>query len=195
MTHVAAQRLGASIVALAVGFGLLGIAQAEQLAQAPGAGLVTGEVARCVNGAEVAAVSIPVGVDGQGVLTRTDANGLFSLALQPGQYTVTATAPDGSTASRQYVPVAAGQQLDIGSLDLGAGIGGCGEPDLAPPAPAAAQPTPTAVAAQATPTVVAPTPTAVAAQPTAVPTPPAAPADGTPPEGDGSAGGGGGSDT
>ena len=106
-------------------------------------GVVTGEVARCVNGAEQPAAQVAVGVDGGSAsLARTDANGQFLLALPAGQYTVIATASDG-TASRQYVPVEGGQSLDIGVLDIGGGVAGCGpDSDITAPVLPTFTPTP-----------------------------------------------------
>jgi Carboxypeptidase regulatory-like domain len=91
------------------------------------AGEVIGEVARCQGTNEIPAPQVQVGIDGGPAnLAQTDDNGDFAIALAPGQYTVVASANDGTTASRQYVPVTAGQTLDIGVLDLGAGVAGCG---------------------------------------------------------------------
>jgi carboxypeptidase family protein len=166
MTPMTRNRLSASFIALTLGFSSFGLARAQD--GLPGdAGLIVGEVARCVNGAEQAAAQVSVGVEGGGSsLVRTDAGGQFFLSLPPGQYTITATAPDGSvSASRQYVPVEAGQALDIGILDLGGGVAGCGpDADITQP-----------VLPTFTPTL---TPVPVA--PTAIPQPPAAPATPTP---------------
>jgi hypothetical protein len=153
MTYIFAQRLIASAVALVVGVSLVGVASAQDTSNA---GLIVGQVARCVNGAEEPAANVAVGIDGGGSsLSRSDSGGEFFLSLPPGQYTVTATGPDGS-ASRQYVPVEAGQSLDIGILDLGAGIAGCG-PDSSITAPVLPTFTPTPAAVQPTPTIVEPT--------------------------------------
>jgi Carboxypeptidase regulatory-like domain len=161
------QGLSASVVALAVGLGAFGVARAQD---APSdAGLIIGEVARCVNGAEQASAGVSVGVDGgSGSLTRTDSGGQFFLSLPPGQYTVVASSADG-TASRQYVPVEAGQALDIGILDLGAGIAGCGpEADVTAPVQPTVTPAPTQVPVVPTATVV---PTVQATPVPATPTP------------------------
>src|ERR1700722_12849162 len=127
MQDVAAtRRLAASVVAFALGVGSFGVVHAQD-APTASYGTLTGEIARCANGAEAPAVMVNVGVSGVNpALAKTDPNGNFSLALQPGQYTITAQADDGTTASRPGVPVQAGQTLDIGVLDLGVGIFGCG---------------------------------------------------------------------
>jgi len=171
MRFMTRQRVGASAAAFAVGLALHGIAAAQGNPPAAGteAGMVTGQVDRCINGAELPAPQVVVGIEGGGALARTDSNGEFILALPPGQYNVVATASDG-TASRLYIPVAGGQALDIGILDIGGGVAGCG-PDADITAPVLPTLAPTVVATPE-PTVV---PTLV---PTAIPTPaPDAPAD------------------
>lgn len=147
------------------------------------AGLIMGEVDRCINGAETPASQVAVGVaGGSGNLARTDANGQFFIALPPGQYTVVANADDGTSANRQYVPVDAGQALDIGILDLGGGLSGCGlDSDITAPILPTFTPTASPAAADvATPT---PAPTTPPATPTVVPvdTTPAVPTDQTAP--------------
>jgi hypothetical protein len=176
MRHVARQRLAASVMALAVGFVLVGVAAAQGLqAQqtTSGAGMVEGGVARCVNGAEQPAGGVVVGID-SGPAVRSDSNGNFLLMLPPGTYTVNASAQDG-VASRQYVTVDAGATIDIGNLDLGGGISGCG-PDSDVTAPILPTFTPTATAVPE-----APTPTPQPA-PTATSVPVPAPDDATPPD-------------
>jgi hypothetical protein len=103
-------------------------------------------------------------------LARSDGTGAFVLALTPGEYTIQATADDGATGTRPYVPVEANATLDIGVLEL---AGGCGDTGLPAPAPAAAQPTvaPTATAVPATPVPTPIPPTATAVPPTPVPAP------------------------
>jgi Carboxypeptidase regulatory-like domain len=167
MRIMARHRLTASAVALALGLALHGIARA-QADQPADVGLLTGEVARCVNGAEQPAAQVSIGIEGGAAsLTRTDSNGEFFLPLPPGQYTVIATASDG-TASRQYVPVEVGQTLDIGILDIGGGVAGCGpDSDITAPVLPTFTPTPTPTPEAATPTA---TPTATPA-PTSTPTP------------------------
>ncbi|MBV9579861.1 MAG: hypothetical protein JO057_14825, partial [Chloroflexi bacterium] len=151
-------RLGGLVVALSLGLATIGVADAQQ-SQTPGAtGTLIGEVDRCVNGTETPTGNVTVGVAGGSAnLATTDTAGDFVLVLTPGQYTVQATAGDGTTASRPFVPVDSNTSLDIGVLEL---AGGCAGTDTgAAPAPAATQ-------APAQPT----------AQPTAAPTDvPAAP--------------------
>ncbi len=153
----------AALAALAIGLALVGIARAQEDgggANVFSSGIIEGMVARCVNGVETPARAIAVGVEGGSPqLARTDDTGGFLLALPPGQYTITATAADGF-ASRPYVPVEVGETLDIGILDIGGGVAGCGLADevTAPMLPTF---TPTAM-----PTLEPPTPT-----PTAVPIP------------------------
>jgi hypothetical protein len=162
--------LSASIFALVVGFVLVGVAAAQAGTANPG--LIIGEVARCVNGAEQPAPQVNVGVEGgDASLAKTDPGGQFFLALPPGQYTVVATANDG-TAKRLYVPVEAGQSLDIGILDIGGSVAGCGPvSDITAPVLPTFTPTAQATAAPAAPTV-APT-----LQPTVSATSTPAPAD------------------
>jgi hypothetical protein len=159
----------AALWAIAVGLALCGVASAQQDTGGGGDngqpqfgnfGLVAGQVARCVNGAELPASNVAVGVDGgSSQLARTDDGGMFLITLPPGQYTVIATADDGG-AMRPYVPVEVGEVLDIGILDIGGGLAGCGTTDAVTlPALPTFTPAPT-------PTV-EPTPT-----PTATPTPP-----------------------
>src|ERR1700738_800147 len=144
MKIMAGQRLSACAMALAVGLALHGIAIAQADQPAGDVGIVTGEVARCVNGAEQPAAQVAIGVEGGGAsLVRTDSGGEFFLPLPPGQYTVIATANDG-TASRQYIPVEAGQSVDIGVLDIGGGVAGCGpDSDITAPVLPTFTPTPT----------------------------------------------------
>jgi hypothetical protein len=164
MSIMARQRLSASAVAVAIGLVLHGVAAVE--AQADDQGVLTGLVARCVNGAEQPAGQVAVGIEGGGgSLARTDSSGQFLLALPPGMYTVIATASDG-TAARQYVPVEAGQSLDIGIIDIGGGVAGCGpDSEITAPVLPTFTATPEPPAPTATPI---PVPTAT---PVPVPTP------------------------
>ena len=173
MNSMARQRLSASVLALALGMALHGVATAQGTAPAsPDPGMVTGQVARCINGAETPAGQVAVGIEGgSGALARTDSNGEFFLSLPPGQYNVIATAIDGS-ASRQYIPVDSGQSLDIGILDIGGSVSGCG-PDTDITAPVLPTLVPTLAP---TPEPAAPTAVPVA---TLVPTP-APPTDAPP---------------
>jgi hypothetical protein len=111
---------------LALMLGLASVSGASAQ-QGPATSQMVGEIARCSGSDEAPAANVAVGSDGGARnLARTDAGGQFSISLAPGQYMVVATADDGSTASRPYVPVTAGEELDIGILDLGAGPAGCG---------------------------------------------------------------------
>jgi hypothetical protein len=174
MKHLAGQSLTAGAVALALALSLIGTAIAQQAQGVPPAdqppGLIEGDVVRCVNGAQQPAVGASVGVEGGSMSGRTDGDGHFFLSLPPGQFNVVAATADGS-ASR-YVPVDSGQLLDIGILEIGGGMAGCG-PDTDIVAPVLPTFTPTATAVPAPPTATpAPTP-----QPTAtpIPEPPAEP--------------------
>ena len=162
-------RLGGIVIALSLGLASLGVAHAQQVQPpAGGPGFLVGEVDRCVNGTETPVANVAVGVlGGNAAMVRSDASGLFALALAPGQYTIQARSDDGAIANRPFVPVESNSTLDIGVLLL---AGGCGNDLPAPnatPAPAA-QPTvaPTAATTAPPPTVVptvAPPPTAVPA--------------------------------
>jgi hypothetical protein len=161
-------RLGGTAVAVSLGLASLGIAHAQQGQPASAAGLLLGEVDRCVNGTETPSPGVSVGVAGGNLqLARSDSSGGFLLALAPGQYTIQATADDGTIGTRPYVPVEANSTLDIGVLEL---AGGCGDTSAPAPAPAPAQPTvaATATAAPATPS---PVPTPPPPTATVVPTP------------------------
>ena len=182
MQHLSRLSAPAALWAIAVGLALCGVANAQQdtggggdagQSQIGNFGLVQGQVARCVNGAEVPAKNVAVGVDGgSSQLARTDDNGLFLISLPAGQYTVIATADDGA-ATRPYVPVEVGELLDIGILDIGGGLAGCGTGDaVTQPALPTFTPTPTPTVE---PTA---TPTATPA-PTATPTPEPMPSEDT----------------
>jgi hypothetical protein len=157
------------MMALSFALASFGVAYAQQ---GGGAGVLLGEVDKCVNGNETPTAGVAVGVAGAGALAKSDANGQFAITLAPGQYTIQATSDDGATALRPYVPVEAGSQLDIGVLEL---AGGCLKNDLgAAPAPAQAQPTAQATAAQtatAVPATATPVPAVVQPTATAVPAP------------------------
>jgi hypothetical protein len=158
---------GGLILALATGLWLaLGtVAQAQDDAPPPPTGIVIGEVDRCVNNNETPAAGVSVGIaEGSASLVMTDAQGQFIMRLVEGQYTVVASAADGTSAMRYSVVVTSGDALDIGSLDLGMGIGGCGDDAVVVVAP---QATATPIATLA-PTPVPPTATPVP-PPTATP--------------------------
>src|ERR1051326_3037922 len=150
-------RLGGAAIAMSVSVPLYGVAYAQQDVPLNG-GIVLGEVDNCNNGTETPAVGVSVGIaEGSSVLAKTDTGGQFVLSLAAGTYTVIATADDGSTAMRPYVPVEGGIAIDIGTLDLGLGAGTCGgDTGVNLPIPAAAPATPTIA-----PTAVPPTDTPV----------------------------------
>jgi hypothetical protein len=175
MTFLPKHRLGGMALALSVGLALTGVSLAQELGQSSSAGLIMGEVDRCINGAELPASQVAVGIqDGSANMTRTDDNGQFVVVLPPGEYTIVANASDGTSANRQYVPVEAGESLDIGILDLGGGLGGCGSADEVT-APVMPTFTPTA-----TDVPVPPTPTPAPTSPPATATPMAPAPDATP---------------
>lgn len=97
--------------------GLLLIAQSNL-------GVVEGIVTDCTNGPEQAVYNATVNADRNDLKVRSDLNGKFTLILPSGTYTIIATDPNGTT-SRQYIPVDAGQTIDIGTLDIGGGYAGC----------------------------------------------------------------------
>jgi hypothetical protein len=179
MRLMVGHRAGGVVIALAVGVSLVGTAFAQE--EPPfipaSAGVVTGEVDRCLNGAETPASQVAIGIDGGASnMARSDINGQFVIALPPGQYTVIALADDGSFANRYYVPVEAGQALDIGILDLGGGLAGCApDADLTAPVLPTFTPVPTAV-----PAVPTPTPEPTSPPPTATPVPAPPPPEPTP---------------
>jgi hypothetical protein len=114
----------ASAFALVLALVTSGIALAQEQATT---GTVVGEVDRCTNGQDIPALGVSVGVQGGSTnMAQTDANGQFTIALAPGEYTVVATADDGSSVNRQYVPVAVDQSVDIGVLELNTTVLGCG---------------------------------------------------------------------
>jgi hypothetical protein len=152
---------------MVLGFGSMSVAHAQSVPPntPDGDGVVSGVVARCVNGDDSPLAQVGVGVQGgTPSLVRSNSAGVFQLFLAPGQYTVVATLDDGSTAAVSFVPVTAGQTIDIGYLEFGAGPFGCGG-DAGGGAAAAATVAPTATSVP--PTAV---PTATSVPPTAVPT-------------------------
>ncbi len=85
-------------------------------------GVVEGIVTDCTNGPEQFVYNATVMAEGNEVQVKSDLNGQFALPLFAGIYTITATDPNGS-ATRHYVPVDAGQTIDIGILDISTGMG------------------------------------------------------------------------
>lgn len=89
--------------------------------------IVEGFVWLCQDNNDVPVSGAQLIVDGQ-VRTQTDDNGEFAFQLPPGNYTVVAT--DGThTGQRYYVPLQAGDILDIGAIELDkhAAVFGCGD--------------------------------------------------------------------
>jgi len=154
---------GVWATALSLVFALSGVAHAQDVTVPANGGVVLGEVDRCnANGTESPAAGVTVGTqEASGVQVKTDTNGQFALDVAAGTYTVVASADDGTSAIRPYVPVDTGIAIDIGILDLGMGAGDCGTGGTSgAPAIAVATATPEAT--------VAPTPL----PPTATPVPP-----------------------
>jgi len=164
---------GGLVLALATGLWLaLGTAAQAQDGPPPNSCIVLGEVDRCINNNETPAAGVSVGIaEGSASLVQTDAQGQFIMRLAEGQYTVVATAADGTSATRYSVVVTTGDALDIGSLDLGMGIGGCGDDAVVVVAPqATATPTATLLPTPVPPTATSvPLPTATPAAPTPEP--------------------------
>jgi len=173
MNFRAGYRLGGLAVALSLGLATIGVANAQQGQPPAGTGILVGEVDKCVNGSETPMTGVNVGVAGGNPnMDRTDNNGYFLLTLAPGQYTIQASADDGTTAARPYVPVQSGTSLDIGVLELAGGCAGNDIGSAAAPAPAQATTQPTAQpTVAATPTTAPPAPTPTVAQPTATAVP------------------------
>jgi hypothetical protein len=96
-------------------------------------GTVVGAVTTCSNGAEQPASLVVVQVDGTQASAETDEDGAFALTEVPAPGTYTISVSDsGSTATRLFVPVAPGETIDIGTLELGAQATGCGDEDNNP---------------------------------------------------------------
>ena len=131
-------------------------------------GVIVGLVAKCVNNVEQPLQGASVTAE-SGYAIVTDSNGQFAFSLPPGNYDLSVTSSDGN-GSRPNVPVAAGQLLDVGTIDVGpAAITGCGPESETTTAPqATATPVPPTPVPTVTP--VPPSPTPVPA--TATPQPP-----------------------
>ncbi|HEY1297106.1 MAG TPA: carboxypeptidase regulatory-like domain-containing protein [Chloroflexota bacterium] len=96
-------------------------------------GTVVGSVSNCQNGAQQPASLVIVQASGTTASTQTDEDGAFLLTEVPAPGTYTISVSDaGATAARQYVPVAPGETIDVGTLELGASLMGCGDDDQAP---------------------------------------------------------------
>jgi Carboxypeptidase regulatory-like domain len=92
-------------------------------------GTIVGSVTTCQGGIEQPVTLVTVQVAGTSATATTDLDGTFQIAQvpAPGTYTVTVTA-GGQTASRMYVPVAPGESIDIGVLEVGGDLlTECGE--------------------------------------------------------------------
>jgi hypothetical protein len=93
-------------------------------------GTVVGAVTNCSNGAEQPASLVTVQADGTTASVETDEQGGFSLTQVPAPGTYSISVKDnGNTATRMYVPVAPGETIDVGILELGAPPTGCGDED------------------------------------------------------------------
>lgn len=169
MTVNRVHRLGGLAVVFSLALATAGVAYAQESQQdvPTNAGIVVGEIDRCKDGSQTPAVGVSVSVDGgPSTLVKTDSGGEFSINVAAGTHTVVATADDGASATRGYVPVEAGSAIDVGILQLGGGAGGCGTTDANVTAPVLPTFTPTATLV---PTL-EPTPV----PPTATPVPPTA---------------------
>jgi len=94
-------------------------------------GTVVGSVSTCTNGAAQPAILVNVQATGTNLSALTDEDGAFALAQVPAPGTYTISVSDGGqTATRQSVPVAPGEIIDVGTLQLGASTQlGCGDED------------------------------------------------------------------
>jgi hypothetical protein len=90
---------------------------------------VIGSVSTCRGGVEQPVTMVTVHVQGTSATGITDLDGVFAVSQVPAPGTYTISVSDGGqTATRQYVPVAPGETIDIGPLLIGADIAaGCGE--------------------------------------------------------------------
>jgi hypothetical protein len=91
-------------------------------------GEIMGSVSVCQGGAEQPVAMVSVQVQGTSATGITDMDGIFAVMQVPAPGTYTISVSDGGqTASRMYVPVAPGETIDIGTLQLGSDpVGGCG---------------------------------------------------------------------
>jgi len=97
-------------------------------------GTVVGSVSTCTNGAPQPAIQLDVRANGTNLSALTDEDGAFELTQVPAPGTYTISVSDGGqTAMRQSVPVAPGEVIDVGTLELGGSTSlGCGEQEQAP---------------------------------------------------------------
>jgi hypothetical protein len=90
---------------------------------------IVGTVTACTGGVEQPVSMVTVKVQGTSATGITDLNGVFAVMQVPAPATYSISVSDGGqTATRMYVPVAPGETIDIGPLQLGADVtSGCGE--------------------------------------------------------------------
>jgi carboxypeptidase family protein len=96
---------------------------------APLFGSIVGTVTDCQGGTEVPVGVARIQVQGTSAGAISDLQGVFAIMQVPAPGTYTVVVSDGQkTATRMYVPVAPGETIDIGTLQLGADVtAGCGE--------------------------------------------------------------------
>jgi hypothetical protein len=97
-------------------------------APAPLFGVILGTVTRCEGGADEPVSMLTVTALGTSASGITDLDGMFAIPQVPAPGTYTVQVSDqGVTAQRMYVPVAPGETIDIGTLQMGAdAFAGCG---------------------------------------------------------------------
>ena len=83
-------------------------------------GTIVGDVTNCQGGVEEPVTMVTVQVQGTSAAGITDLDGAFQVTQvpAPGTYTVSVSV-GGQTVSRMYVPVAPGETIDIGTLQMG----------------------------------------------------------------------------
>ena len=88
-----------------------------------------GTVTACTGGVEQPVSMVTVHVQGTSATALSDLNGAFAVMQVPAPGTYSISVSDGGqTATRMYVPVAPGETIDIGPLQLGADVtSNCGE--------------------------------------------------------------------
>jgi hypothetical protein len=95
---------------------------------APLFGEIMGTVTACQGGSEQPVSTATIQVQGTSATGVSDPSGVFAVMQVPAPGTYTVSVSDGGqTATRMYVPVAPGEIIDIGTLEVGAdAIAGCG---------------------------------------------------------------------
>lgn len=90
---------------------------------------IVGTVTACTGGVEQPVSMVTVHVQGTSATALSDLNGAFAVMQVPAPGTYSISVSDGGqTATRMYVPVAPGETIDIGPLQLGADVtSNCGE--------------------------------------------------------------------